>query len=66
MANSNFNDGEWKISMVVVSTEVIWKWQLYENNCIALFPLSPLSSKMFFFNLSANNPVVGSWNQSDI
>ena len=45
--------------------EVIWKWQQYGNNFIAVFPLSPLPSKMIY-NLSANNPVAGSWNQSDI
>ena len=45
--------------------EVIWKWQQYGNNFSAVFPLSPLPSKMIY-NLSANNPVAGSWNQSDI
>ena len=53
------------LSMMVVPTEVIWKWQQYGNNFIAVFSLSPPPSKMFF-NLSANNPVAGSWNQSDI
>ena len=51
--------------MVVVPTEVVWKWKHYGNNSIAVFPLCPLLSKMFF-NLSANNSVVRSWNQSDI
>ena len=54
-----------RLNMTVVPTEVIWKWQQYGNNFIAVFPLSPLPSKMFF-NLTANNPVADSWNQSDI
>ena len=47
--------------MIVVPTEVSWKWQQYGNNFIAVFLLSPLPSNMFF-NLTANNPVAGSWN----
>ena len=53
------------LNVVVVPAEIIWKWQQYGNNFIAVFPLSPLPLKMFF-NSSANNPVVGSWNQRDI
>ena len=34
--------------MAVVPTEVIWKWQQYENTFIAVFPLSPIPSKMFY------------------
>ena len=37
-----------RLNMIVVPTEVIWKWQEYGNN------------------FTANNPVAGSWNQSDI
>ena len=54
-----------RLNMIVVPTEVIWKLQLYGNNFIDVFPLSRLPSKMFF-NLTANNPVAGSWNQSEI
>ena len=50
---------------IAVPAEVIWKWQQLGNNFIAIFSLSPLPPKMFF-NLSNNNPVEGSWNQSDI
>ena len=53
------------LNMVVVPTEVIWKWQHYGTNFIAVFALSPLQSKMLY-NLSANNPVASSWNQSGI
>ena len=52
-------------NMVVVPAEVSWKWQQYGNNFMAVFPLSPFPSKMLY-NLSANNPVAGSWNQSGI
>ena len=65
MANMNFNGGKLQIKYDSCPTEVIWKWQQYGNNFIAIFGLSPLPSKMFF-NLSANNPVAGNWNQSDI
>ena len=44
------------LNMAVVPTDIIWKWQQYGNNCIAVFPLSPHPSKMIY-NLSANNPV---------
>ena len=54
-----------RLNMIVVPTEVIWKWQQYENNLIAEFFFSPLPPKMFF-KLFANIPVAGSWNQSDI
>ena len=50
-----------RLNMVVVPTEVIWKWQQYGNDVTAIFHLSPVPSKMLF-NLSANNPVAGSWN----
>ena len=36
MVNDRFN-------MVAAPTEVIWKWQEYGSNFIAVFPLSPLS-----------------------
>ena len=42
-----------RLNMVVVPTEVIWKWQQYGNNFIAVFLLSPFPSKIFF-NLCAN------------
>ena len=45
-----------RLNMIVVHTEVIWKRQQCGNNFIAVFPLSPPLSKMFF-NSSANNPV---------
>ena len=45
-----------RLNMVVLPSEVIWKWQQYGNNLIAVFPLSSFPSKMFY-NLSANNPV---------
>ena len=51
-----------RLNMIVVYTEVIWKRQQYGNNFVAVFPLSPLPLKIFF-NLSANNPVAGSWNK---
>ena len=54
-----------RLNRVVVLTEVIWKWQQYRTNFIAAFSLSPLQSKMFY-NSSANNPLAGSGNQSDI
>ena len=54
-----------RLNIVAVPTEAIWEWQGYGNNFIAVFPLFPLPSKMFY-NLSANNPVAGSWDQSDI
>ena len=54
-----------RLNVIVVHIEVIWKWWQYENNFIAVFPLSSLPSKMFF-NLTANNQVADSWNQSDI
>ena len=60
--NSAVND---ILNMVVVPTEVIWKWQQYANNFIAVFDLSPLPSKMFY-NLFANNVVAARWNQSSI
>ena len=65
MASLNLMAVNDNLSMMVVPTEVIWKWQQYGNNFIAVFSLSPHPSKMFF-NLSADNPVAGSWNQSDI
>ena len=34
--------------MIVAPTVVIWKWQQYGNNFIAVFPFSPLPSKMLF------------------
>ena len=37
--------------MIVVPTEVIWKWQQYGNNFIPIFRLSPLPSKMFLIYL---------------
>ena len=54
-----------RLNIVAVPTEAIWEWQGYGNNFIAVFPLFALPSKMFY-NLSANNPVAGSWDQSDI
>ena len=54
-----------RLNMMVVLTEVIWKLKQYGNNFIAVFPIFPLPSKMFL-NFSANNPLAGSWNQSDI
>ena len=54
-----------RLNIVAVPTEAIWEWQGSGNNFIAVFPLFPLPSKMFY-NLSANNPVAGSWDQSDI
>ena len=47
-----------RLNMVVVPTEVIWKWQQYGNNATVILCLFPVPSKMFF-NLSANNPVTG-------
>ena len=67
--------------MIVIPTEVIWKWKQYGNNFTDVFPLSPLPLKMFFNLtanensrglaklsniLAANNPVAGSWYQSNI
>ena len=49
-----------RLNMVFIPTAVIWKWEQYGNNFIAVFPLSPRPSKIFF-NLSANSPVAGSW-----
>ena len=40
-----------RLNMVVVPTEVIWKWQQYGNNAIAIFRLSPLPSKIFLIHL---------------
>ena len=37
-----------RLNMAVVPSEVIWKWQQYENTFIAVFPLSPIPSKMFY------------------
>ena len=54
-----------RLHMIFVHTEVVWKWQQYGNNFIAVFPVSALPSKMCF-DLSANNPVAGCGNQSDI
>ena len=65
IVNLNFNGVEWQITMVVVTTEVISKWQQYGNKFVAVFSLSPLLSKMFY-NLYSKNPVAGSWNQSYI
>ena len=41
-----------RLNIVVVPTEVTWKWRQYGNNFIAVFALSPLPSKVFY-NLSA-------------
>ena len=54
-----------RLYMVVDPTEVIRKWQQYGNNFIAVFPLSLLPVKMLY-NLSASNPVAGSWSQNEI
>ena len=48
-----------RLNMVVVPTEVIWKWQQNGSNVTAIFHLSTLPLKMFF-TLSANDPVTGS------
>ena len=48
-----------------VPTEVIWKWQQYGNNSLPYFAF-PAPVEDVFLNWSANNPVVDSWNQSDI
>ena len=48
-----------RLNTVVVPNEIIWKWQQYGNNFITAYPLSLLQSKVLF-NLSVNNPVVGS------
>ena len=69
MASLKFMDGKWQIvkydSCPYWSYLKMRKWQQHGNNFIAVFCLSPIPSKMFF-NLSTNNPVAGSWNQSDI
>ena len=58
MANLNFNSDEWKI-----------KYGPYDTNMeISHCHISPFPAPVedVFLNLSANNPVVDSWNQSDI
>ena len=65
MANLELMAVNDRLNMIVVPIEVIWKWQQYGKNFIAVFLFSQLPWKMLI-NLTANNPVAGSWNQSDI
>ena len=64
MANLNFNSGEWQIKHCSCPYQKYLKTTA-GINVIAMFHLSPLPSKTFF-DLSANNPVASSWNESDI
>ena len=44
-----------RLNMVVVPTEVIWKWQQYGNNFIAVYTLSQFNKIPFEQSFSFNN-----------